>query len=99
MDSRNNYNKDKRRKTKKKRHKRTSIDLQDKSQESEDICEIPSNYSSHNSEQFTSDYGSTSKYITTDKEEQRLQEKEEKQLTEKEIENLQEIRIIPPTQT
>ena len=44
--------------------------------------EIPNNYFSHNSEQFTSDYGSTSKY-TTIEEEQRLQAKEEKQLTTK----------------
>jgi len=37
---------------------------QDKSQESEEIWEIPSDYSSHNSEQFTSDYGSTYKVQT-----------------------------------
>jgi len=48
-------------------------------------------------EQFTSDYGSTSKYITPE-EEQLLQAKEEKQPTRKEIENLQEIRIVPPAQ-
>jgi len=48
---------------KKKNKKKTSQESQDKDVESEDIWEVPSDYSSHNSEQFTSDYGSTSNYI------------------------------------
>jgi len=60
--------------------------------------EIPNNYFSHNSEQFTSDYESTSKYTTIEEEEQLLQAKEEKQLTKK-MENLQETRIVPQKQT
>jgi len=37
---------------------------QDKSQDSEEIWEIPNDYSIHNSEQFTSDYGSTYNFQT-----------------------------------
>jgi len=98
MDSKNNYNKDRRRKTKKKRHKKTSKYLQDKNPKSEDIWEVPSDYTSHNSEQFTSDCGSTLKFTAPEEEEQLLQEKEEKLLIEKDTENFQEMKIIPRIQ-
>jgi len=75
---------------KKKNKKKITQECQDKSQES-DIWEIPSDYSSHNSEQFTSDYGSTSKYITIQEEqEQSSPTKEEEQLINEEIKILQE---------
>ena len=52
---------------------------------------LPSEYSSHNSEEFTSDYGSTLRFpAPAEEEEQSPQDKEE---------NLQEINIAPPIQT
>jgi len=61
------------RKTKKKRNKENiTPKRQGKSQETDDIWEIPSDYSSHNSEQFTSDYGSTYNYQTIEEKQKQL---------------------------
>ena len=61
------------RKTKKKRNKENiTPKRQDKSQETDDIWEIPSDYSSHNSEQFTSHYGSTYNYQTIEEKQKQL---------------------------
>jgi len=78
------FHRPKRRRIKKKNKKKITQECQDKDLESEDIWEIPSDYSSHNSEQFTSDYGSTSKDI-------HIQEKQELfYQIEKEEQNIQE---------
>ena len=73
MDSKKISNVIKRRKTKKKRNKKNITSrCQDKSQETDDVWEIPSDYSSHNSEQITSDYGSTCKYLTKEEKQEQL---------------------------
>ena len=73
MDSKKISNVIKRRKTEKKRNKKNITSrCQDKSQETDDVWEIPSDYSSHNSEQITSDYGSTCKYLTKEEKQEQL---------------------------
>jgi len=78
------------RKTKKKRNKENiTPKRQDKSQETDDIWEIPSDYSSHNSEQFTSDYGSTYNYQTIEEKQEQLSPTK-KQFKNEEKNNFQE---------
>jgi len=78
------------RKTKKKRNKENiTPKRQDKSQETDDVWEIPSGYSSHNSEQFTSDYGSTCKYQTIEEKQEQLSPTK-KQFKNEEKNNFQE---------
>jgi len=73
MDSRKNSNVMKRRKMKKKTNKESIIPKrQDKSQEADDICKTPSDYSNHKSEQSTSDYRSTSNYLTIEEKQEQL---------------------------
>jgi len=73
--------KNKRRK-KQKRHAKTKKDLRDTASGSDDkgIWEIPSDYSSRNSENFTSDYGSMLRYPASPEEEQLIHEEKNENL-------------------
>ena len=61
-----------RKKKKKRNEENITQERQDKSHETEDKWEIPSDHSSHNSEQFTSDYGSTYEFQTIEEIQQHI---------------------------